>query len=122
MTASVSSSRFTNTTISPSDDTITNPDATIVWHIAKSGDYWTIYNEGVSKYAASTGAKNKAQLLASGTDDKSLWTVTGTTTYEFVNKQNKANDVNSNLRNNGTYGFACYATATGGALTLYKKN
>ncbi len=122
MTASVSSSRFTNTTISPSDDTITNPDATIVWHIAKSGDYWTIYNEGVSKYAASTGAKNKAQLLASGTDDKSLWTVTGTTTYEFVNKLNKANGVNSNLRNNGTYGFACYATATGGALTLYKKN
>lgn len=122
MTASVSSSRFTNTTISPSDNTITNPDATIVWHIAKSGDYWTIYNEGVSKYAASTGAKNKAQLLASGTDDKSLWTVTGTTTYEFVNKQNKANGVNSNLRNNGTYGFACYATATGGALTLYKKN
>lgn len=122
MTASVSSSRFTNTTISPSGNTITNPDATIVWHIAKSGDYWTIYNEGVSKYAASTGAKNKAQLLASGTDDKSLWTVTGTTTYEFVNKQNKANGVNSNLRNNGTYGFACYATATGGALTLYKKN
>ena len=122
MTASVSSDRFTNTTVSPSNNTITNPDESIVWHIAKSGDYWTIYNDKVGKYAASTGAKNKAQLLASGTDDKSLWTVTGTSTYEFVNKKNKANGVNSNLRNNNTYGFACYATGTGGALTLYKKN
>ena len=28
--------------------------------------------------------------------------------------------MNANLRNNGTYGFACYATSTGGALSLYK--
>ena len=48
-------------------------------------------------------------------------TVTGTETYDFVNKQNEANKVNANLRNNGTYGFACYATGTGGTLSLYKK-
>lgn len=28
--------------------------------------------------------------------------------------------MNANLRNNGTYGFACYATSTGGALSLYR--
>ena len=39
----------------------------------------------------------------------------------FVNKKNAANGVNDNLRNNGTYGFACYASTTGGALSLYKK-
>lgn len=122
MTAIVSSSRLANTAVSPSNDAITNPDNSIVWHIAKNGDYWTIYNEKEGKYAASTGAKNKAQLLASGTDAKSLWTVTGTGTYEFVNKANNTGGVNSNLRNNGNYGFACYATSTGGALTLYKKN
>ena len=122
MNTTVTSNRLQFATVSPSNDVISDPDASIVWHIAKSGDYWTIYNASANKYAASTGTKNQAQMLASGTDDKSLWTVTGTSTYEFVNKNNKANNVNSNLRKNGTYGFACYAGSTGGALTLYKKN
>ena len=103
------------------DDSIIDPDDAIVWHIAKSGDYWTIYNESEGKYLASTGAKNKAQLLADGTDDKALWTITMTNgKFEFVNKANAAAGVNSNLRNNTIYGFACYATSTGGALSLYK--
>lgn len=106
--------------VTPDDDVITTTDESIIWHVAASGDYWTIYNANADAYAASTGAKNKAQMLADGTDDKSLWTVSGTSTYEFVNKQNTANSVNANLRNNGTYGFACYATSTGGALSLYK--
>ncbi len=122
MKASISSSRFEYEEPDILNDAITNPDAAIVWHIAASGDYWTIYNASVEQYAASTGAKNKAQLLSSGTDDKALWTVTGDETYEFVNKQNTTNSVNANLRRNGTYGFACYATTTGGALSLYKLN
>ena len=117
-----SSDRLQYTEVTSEGDVISSPDAAIVWHIAKSGDYWTIYNAAVGKYAASTGVKNKAQLLTTGTDNKSLWTVTGTATYEFVNKANKTAGVNCNLRRNGAYGFACYATGTGGALTLYKKN
>ena len=120
MNNTVSSDRLQATTLTLTDGTVVDPAASIVWHIAKSGDYWTIYNADVQKYAAGTGAKNKAQLLASGTDDKSLWTVSGTETYDFVNKANAAASVNSTLRKNGTYGFACYATSTGGALTLYK--
>ena len=122
MNTTVTSNRLQFATVSPSNDVISDPDASIVWHIAKSGDYWTIYNASANKYAASTGTKNQAQMLASGTDNKSLWTVSGTSTYEFVNKNNKANNVNSNLRKNSSYGFACYAGSTGGALTLYKKN
>jgi hypothetical protein len=122
MKATVSSNRLSYDTVTPSNNVISNPDEAIVWHISKNGSYWIIYNASVNKYAASNGTKNQAQLLASGTDDKSLWTVSGTTTYEFVNKYNKSRNVNANLRNNGTYGFACYATSTGGALTLYKKN
>ena len=121
MNNTVSSSRLGNTTVTITDDKISNPDATIVWHIAPSGDYWTIFSANANKYAASTGAKNKAQLLGSGTDEKSLWTVSGSGIYEFVNKANAAANVNKNLRQNGTYGFACYATSTGGALSLYKK-
>lgn len=122
MNTTVTSNRLQYAEVTPSNDKITNPDASIIWHIAASGDYWTLYNEADEKYAAATGTKSQAQMLASGTDDKSLWSVTGTSTYEFVNKNNSASEVNANLRNNGTYGFACYATGTGGALTLYKKD
>ena len=121
MNSTVSSNRLGYTAVTPSDNKITTTDAAIIWHIAPSGDYWTIYNASAAKYAAGTGTKNQAGLLESGTDDKSLWTASGTATYEFVNKANAAASVNANLRNNGTYGFACYSTGTGGALSLYKK-
>lgn len=120
MKATVSSNRLGYADVTPSGSKITTTDETIIWHIAKSGSYWTLYNENVNKYAAANGTKNQAQLLDDGTDDMSLWTVSGTSTYEFVNKYNTAQGVNATLRNNGTYGFACYSTSTGGALSLYK--
>ncbi len=122
MKNTVISDRLQYMETTPAENKITDPDPSIVWHIAQSGNYWTIYNASVSEYAASTGKANKAQLLSSGTDNKSLWTVSGTEEYEFVNKYNSSNNVNANLRNNGTYGFACYSTSTGGALSLYKKS
>lgn len=122
MNTTVASNRLQYSEPTITNSQINNPDASIVWHIAKSGDYWTLYNAAANKYAAGTGTKNQAQMLASGTDDKALWTVTGNSTYEFVNKAHAAKSINANLRNNGTYGFACYATGTGGALSLYKKN
>ncbi len=123
MNTTVTSDRLQYEDVTVNNDVITTDNAAIVWHIASSGQYWTIYNADAEAYAASTGAKNKAQMLADGTDDKALWTVSvsGTETYEFVNKKNAANNVNANLRKNGEYGFACYATSTGGALSLYKK-
>lgn len=121
MKATVSSNRLGYETVTKNGNQVVDPGDTIIWTIAKSGDYWTIYNKSVGKYAASNGTKNQAQLLAFGTDDKSLWTASGTSTYEFVNKNNAANGVNANLRNNGTYGFAPYSTSTGGALSLYKE-
>ncbi len=122
MNTTVTSDRLQYEEVTPSSNIITTDNAAIVWHIAPSGEYWTIYNADANAYAASTGAKNKAQMLADGTDDKALWAVTlSDGTYEFVNKKNTANSVNANLRNNGDYGFACYGTTIGGALSLYKK-
>ena len=122
MENTVSSSRLGYVDVTPVDNSITTTNAGIIWHIAASGNYWTIYNDDAEMYAASTGAKNKAQLLADGTDDKSLWSVSGESTYEFVNKQNHASSVNENLRYNSGYGFACYSTSTGDALSLYKES
>ena len=120
MKNTISSNRLQYQEVTVSNDVITTTSDAIVWHIAPSGNYWTIYNADVAKYAAGNGTKNQATLLTSGTDDGSLWTASGSSTYEFVNKKNADANVNKNLRNNGTYGFACYGTGTGGALSLYK--
>lgn len=124
MKNSIASNRLQYTEVTPSDNKITDPDESIVWHIAASGDYWTIYNASVLKYAASTGSNNQAKLEGSVTSN-SKWTVTepATGTYEFENlARADASSNNKWLRNNGTYGFACYASGTGGALSLYKKS
>ena len=121
MKASVSSNRLEYVDVTPTDNVIISSNANIVWHIAKSGDYWTIYNESEEKYAASTGTKNQANVIENGTTDNALWTANGTETFEFVNKANKAKNINANLRFNSGYGFACYATGTGKALALYRK-
>jgi len=125
MNTTVSNDRLQYESVTPKNNVIETDKASIIWHIAPSGDYWTIYNAEANAYAAGTGAKNKAQMLADGTDDKAMWTVTASNgTYDFVNKANAAAKVNANLRNNindnTNYGFACYATSTGGALSLYK--
>jgi hypothetical protein len=107
-------------TVTVSENKITNPSDALIWHIAQSGEYWTLYNAAADNYAASTGAKNKGQVIADGTDDKALWTTSGT--YEFANKDRAAGSDPNNkwLRYNNGYGFACYGTGTGSALTLYK--
>lgn len=123
MKASVASKRLAYSDVTVNNNTIANSDESIVWHISQSGGYWTIFNENTNTYAASTSKKNEAQLLDKGSDDKSLWTITktvGASTFEFVNKNNSAAKINANLRNNGTYGFACYSSSTGGPLSLYR--
>ena len=130
MMNTTANTRINATSISVENNAITNPNESIVWHISASGNYWTLYNAAVSKYAASTGVKNKGQLLASGTDDMSLWSCSSngnSTTYDFVNKKNTANSVNATLRYNSSNAdnsgpFAAYSTSTGTALTLYKKD
>ena len=111
-------------TVVISNDKIVNPSSDLIWKVEASGDYWTLYNEQNTNYAASTGAKNKGKVIASPVSDadvdKTLWTVSGSSTYEFVNKANDDSSVNSNLRYNPGYGFACYSTSTGSSLSLYK--
>ena len=121
MKNTVSSNRLSYEQVTPTNNVISEPANSIIWHIAPNGNYWTIYNSAVQKYAAGNGTKNQA-ALDSSIADSSRWTVTGTSTYEFVNKGNTSSSVNANLRNNDTYGFACYSTGTGGELSLYKQN
>ena len=123
MKSVIESNRFGYEAITPEDDSVVSNNADIVWHIAPSitEGYWTLYSNSALKYAAGNGVANQGGLLDDGTDNKAKWTVSGNSTYEFVNLHNSGAEVNSNLRNNGSNGFACYSTKTGGALSLYKR-
>ena len=117
--------RFDVATFTVSGDVLVDPAADIIWHIASADDHWTLYNESTGKYAASTDAKNKGTLVDDATTDNAKWniTVTEANTYEFENVARAASSQDSGnkwLRNNNTYGFACYAENTGGPLTLYR--
>ena len=121
MKAAVSSDRLGYETVNPIEDVIQTDNATIIWKIEQNGEYWTLYNTSAGKYAAGNGTKNQAALVSS-VSDAALWTVTVSNgKFEFVNKKNAEASVNKNLRYNEGYGFACYGTSTGGALSLYKK-
>lgn len=120
--AEIASDRFSFEEVTPSDDVIATNNQTIVWHIEESATagYYTIYNAEANKYAAATGSKNQGQLLEDGTDEKCLWSVEGS--FDFLNKARAASasdPANKYLRSNGSSGFACYASGTGAALTLY---
>ncbi len=124
MNTTTTSNRLQYLEVTPEEDKFKNPDNEIQWFIEKSGDNWTLRNPVANDYAVSTGTKNQA-TTASEPGEKGLWTITeteaGSKVYEIVNVYNQGKGVNANLRNNTTYGFATYATSTGGPLTLYKK-
>lgn len=113
--------------VTPSENKIANPDASLVWHIAPISEtsYWTIYSAEAEKYVGSTDANNQAKLLSGDLTDNMKWTVTSSDgKFDFSNVARVAANGSPYLRNNdnGTnhYGFACYANGTGGPLTLYK--
>ena len=121
MKAATLNGRIDTVAVTVTNNTICDPDPQIVWHVEKTADgYYTIYNEKTGVYAAGNGTKNKAALITSLTD-YAKWTVTGSTTYDFVNKGNKAKGVNANLRwNSATVGWATYASSFQTAPQLYK--
>ena len=124
MNTTVTSNRLQYAEVTPSNNQIINPDESIIWHIAPISEttYWSIYNDVEGKYAGGTSTKNQAAML-SDIDSYASWAITGSSTYQFENigRSILISDADKKwLRNNGTYGFACYASNTGGALTLYK--
>lgn len=131
--ASVSAKkRFDYEVVSIAGDVLADPDASVIWHIARVGDYWTLYNESTKKYAGSTDTNNQGALLDDASSDNAKWIVSVNkeeNTYDFENVARAASEVKPNnkwLRNNnniqdGTnYGFACYSSSTGKPLTLYR--
>ena len=101
------------------------------WHIAKSGDYYTIKNG--SNYVIGTGTASQANLSNSPSNNNEKFSMTYNSdpkTYKFVNAYNSAQSVNAVLRR-GSSGagakYACYADVSpypnlfkrGNAYTAY---
>ena len=124
MNYTLSGKRFGYDEVTISNNTISNSSNSIVWHIAPSATegYWTLFNVEEEKYASNGGTSMDMSLSTTSDNDNTLWSVTapGETTHEFRNKSNESQSARY-LRRNTTYGFACYSTSTGGALSLYKK-
>lgn len=120
MKAAVSSNRFSMADVTIVSNSISTSDASIVWHIAQSGEYWTFYNVAANKYAGGNGTKNQGALLTDATSNGAKWTVTNSETPSIVNYGNTLATVNATLRRNANYGFACYGSGTGTAPVFYK--
>ena len=125
----IASNRATNGTVTfdEEDNTIVrDPSSDVIYHLEKSGEYWTFYNEAENVYLASTGKNNQAKFV-SDVCDEAYWEahLVKENVFDFINVSNRAKStpetvVNANLRNNGASGWATYATATGSKVTLYK--
>ena len=118
--------RFNNESVTPTDNKITNPDASIIWHIApiENTNYWTVYNSAINKYAGGTSSKNQGALLDEVTDF-AKWEFYYQTSILYIanyGRSQQTNDPNNKfIRQNGTSGWATYAMGTGAAPQLYKK-
>ena len=125
MKAAIESNKAAREEAAPSVSPV-DVDASLVWHVAPAGEYYTIYNAAEGKYLAATATKNQAQLLADGTDNKAKWTVTirADGKFEFENYARSliegSDSDNRWLRNNGESGWACYTSAIGGGITLFR--
>ena len=117
--------RFDNESVTVTNNTITNPSASIIWHIApiENTEYWTIYNADVQKYAGGTQTKNQGALLDEITDF-AKWSIYYQTSILYIKNYGRSQGSDPNncyIRQNGTNGWATYASGTGAAPQLYKK-
>ena len=119
----ISSSRFTNATVTFTNEKIVTPDMSLVWHITQSGDYWLIQNMETNTYAGSTSSKNTGAMLSDSTSSYAKWTISYSSGFTFINygrTQSGSDTGNAYLKHNGNNGWAAYASGTGTAPQLYK--
>ena len=119
MTHTNAGTYFTNVTINPVGNALTNPPAAIVWLIQTNASYGghTIFNEASNKYVAYAGTANAAYSVGAVNGTTGVWTfVYGVGAFDVAN-------VFTNTRllqyNSAAPRFACYTTVQQ-KLSLYK--
>ena len=101
----------------------TAPASDCIWEITKPDDYYRIAYG--SQYAGGTSAKNEGALLDDASKDLAKWTIEHDESKFSISNYGRSiaskDNGNRYLRNNGEYGWACYASGTGKAPRLFKK-
>ncbi|MDD5780976.1 MAG: hypothetical protein PUD40_08020 [Bacteroidales bacterium] len=99
----------------------TAPASDCIWEITKPDGYYRIAYG--SQYAGSTSStgENQGALLDEASKDLAKWTIEHDgSKFSIINYGRRGVD-RKYLRNNGEYGWACYASGTGKAPRLFKK-
>ena len=108
---------FTHTSISPIDNEIINPDASIIWEIATTTNGKSIKNGNI--YVGFKGNKNEAHVYNNYIIKECDWNFTYNETNKVFKIQNAGVDDRYLQYNTGSPRFACY-TGSQKDLTLYK--
>ncbi|MDR2653632.1 MAG: Ig-like domain-containing protein, partial [Prevotellaceae bacterium] len=103
------------TAVTPVNDTIVNPDASIVWEIKADNGKYTVSNG--TNYVAYYGSGNNAYLVTT-LNDSSRWNIAYTTEFVFTNAKTPARYLQYNS-NSGQQRFACYLNSQKN-ISLYK--
>ena len=121
MSNTTSNSRVQNGNLPTiTNDKIMSPASAYVWHFSQVDSYWVIQNVENEKYLAATNSNNQAALISEITDN-AKWIISFDETDGFTfENYGRSASTNKYLKNNGTYGWACYAIATGNKPLLYK--
>ena len=107
-----SSQRISAEAVTVTDGVISEPDAFLVWTLAKSGDGWTISSEtsaGTVYAAAPSKAENKSRLLSAPDGNYTLWSFANSTDADLIAVQSLQYTDRFLQKNNSGLYFCCYA-------------
>ena len=125
MSSTISSDRFKNGTTTPqisgtTPATLTAaPSENCIWEFTKPDSYYRIANGG--KYAGGTSSNNEGAMLSEASNNYAKWTIEYIGSSFTISNYGRRTSENKYLRNNNTYGWACYKSSTGKAPRLFKE-
>ena len=106
-----SSKRISAEAVTVTDGVISDPDASLVWTVAKDGDNWAISSEsddGTVYAAAPSTADNKSRLLSAPDGNYTLWAIADSATAGLIKVQSLQYEDRVLQKNNTGAFFACY--------------
>lgn len=125
MSSTIDSKRFKNGTTTPqisgtTPATLTAaPSENCIWEFTKPDSYYRIANGG--KYAGGTSSNNEGAMLSEASNNYAKWTIEYIGSSFTISNYGRRTSENKYLRNNNTYGWACYKSSTGKAPRLFKE-
>lgn len=125
MSSTIDSKRFKNGSTTPQISATTPatltaaPSENCIWEFTKPDSYYRIANG--SKYAGGTSSNNQGAMLSDASNNYAKWTIEYIGSSFTISNYGRRTSKNNCLRNNDSYGWACYTSSTGEAPRLFKE-